>query len=256
MKKKKIDLIILLLYPAFASLISIIFEVNTFFSILVFFGIPSLFLSLKLRKYILKNIYVSAIAGIFFLPIIDYIAHITKTWFIPSMFDFRILGQISIEFFLFATLNVYFVVAFYQYFLEEHLISKSNKNMKYLVFIIVGLLILFPLLFVFNPIYLQIPYFYLIFGAISILIPIILVLLKFPILYAKFFKAAAYFFFLSITYEITALKLGLWEFPGNQFIGWVEIFGVRFPFEELFFWIILGAMAVLSYYEFFDDDRK
>jgi len=56
--------------------------------------------------------------------------------------------------------------------------------------------------------------------------------------------------------KVTALQLGWWDFPGSNFIGWVSIFNIRFPLEELIFWLFLFAMAILTYYEFFDDDEK
>jgi hypothetical protein len=102
---------------------------------------------------------------------------------------------------------------------------------------------------------LRIPYFYFITGIVLGIIPITAVLLKFPNLFTKFAKAAVYFLFVSLIWEFVAVPLEQWTFPG-QFIGWINLFGVRFPFEEFFVWMILGAMAVLSFYEFFDDDRK
>ena len=82
-------------------------------------------------------------------------------------------------------------------------------------------------------------------------------MLKFPKLYAKFLKAGAYFFFFLLIYEITALSLGQWVFSAeSQFLGLMEFKGITFPFEELFAWIMLGSLATLSYYEFFDDDKK
>ena len=89
-----------------------------------------------------------------------------------------------------------------------------------------------------------------------VLIPLLISLFKFPNLSKKFFLAGSYFFFFAFVYELTALKLGWWKFIGNDFIGWVSIFKLSFPFEELFFWFLLLAMAILSYYEFFDDDGK
>lgn len=69
--------------------------------------------------------------------------------------------------------------------------------------------------------------------------------------------AAFYFFFFSLVYELTALTLGQWSFPAeNQFIGFVEFLGLRFPLEEFIFWIMLGTSATLVLYEFFNDDRK
>jgi hypothetical protein len=49
--------------------------------------------------------------------------------------------------------------------------------------------------------------------------------------------------------------LGQWSFPG-KFIGWIDLFGVRFPFEEFLIWIVLGAAGVLAWYELFDDRTK
>ena len=77
-----------------------------------------------------------------------------------------------------------------------------------------------------------------------------------PKMNVKFFKTAAYFFYLTFIYEVTALQLGWWDFPSTNFIGWVSIFNVRFPLEELIFWLFLFAMAILTYYEYFADDEK
>jgi hypothetical protein len=146
---------------------------------------------------------------------------------------------------------------FYEHFLDKH-VKKENytKNMKYFIVLTLILLGLFFSAFIANPAFLKIPYFYLVFGMILGLLPVIFVLLKFPILFSKFFKTTAYFFVLTFAYEITALKLGWWSFPGTEFIGWVSVLGTRFPLEELFFWIVLGGMIILAWYEFFDDDRK
>ena len=69
-------------------------------------------------------------------------------------------------------------------------------------------------------------------------------------------KVAAYFFYLTLVYELTALTLGWWSFPSSQFIGWVEIAGIRFPFEEFFFWLVLFSAWIVSAYEFSIDDEK
>ncbi len=94
-------------------------------------------------------------------------------------------------------------------------------------------------------------------GTILLIIPLLIVLFIYPKLSSKFFKTGVYFFLMAMIYELTALKLGWWHFPREtKFIGWVSILGLQFPFEEFFFWMILCAMAILSYYEFFADDRK
>lgn len=71
----------------------------------------------------------------------------------------------------------------------------------------------------------------------------------------KFIKTGAFFFMVFLIYELTAIKLGQWHFQG-QYIGWVELMGLRFPFEELLFWMGLSGFVVLSLYEGFVDNDK
>jgi hypothetical protein len=133
--------------------------------------------------------------------------------------------------------------------------KSANRKIRW---ILVGFTLLFVafLIYLASGISVQIPYFYLIFGIIFAIIPIALVLLDFPNLFVKFAKITVYFSFSSFLWEIVALRLHQWTFPGTSFIGWLEIFNVRFPFEEFLIWIVLGAAGILSWYEFFDDDRK
>ncbi|MEK6953326.1 MAG: hypothetical protein AABX29_10035 [Nanoarchaeota archaeon] len=257
-KREKLDLIILLLYPIIASLISLYLKTDFFISILLFFGVPSLFLSIKAKEHVKKTLLFSLMMGIPLSIIIDYIAHFNGTWWVPSpFFNFRILDLVPLEDLLWGVLYLYFIIMFYECFIDKHVTKKLyTKHTRTIVLILLVIVGLFFFILIQNPVYLRIPYFYLISGIVIGIIPILAVLFKFPILFTKLLKTTSYFFFFTFMYEITALKLGWWEFRGEEFIGWVEISGVKFPFEELFFWMILGAMGVLSYYEFFDDDRK
>ncbi len=146
---------------------------------------------------------------------------------------------------------------FYEYFLDKHVTKKlMHPNMKYLIVSVVVIFLAFVVSLLRAPNRLHIPYFYLTVGLTTILIPTLIEFLKYPKFISKFFMATAYFFYLTFIYEVTALKLNLWSFPGTEFIGWVSVFGVHFPAEELVFWVILSTMAILSYYEFFDDGEK
>ena len=210
MKKKEMmkwDLVLMLVWPILASLISFLIKPNAFFSVIIFFGIPSIYLSFRAKECIKKSTIFSLIIGLPLIFIIDYIAHITGTWNIPSsIIDFRFLNIITVEVLIWAILYVYFIIIFYEYFLDKH-IKKENytKNIKYLIIIVLVLLGLFFAIFITNPSYLKIPYFYLIFGTILGFLPLVFVLLKFPKLYSKFFKTTAYFFFLSFATTILLL---------------------------------------------------
>lgn len=257
-KRETYDLVLILIWPIIATIISFLLSVNAFGSVILFLAIPSIYLSIRGKKYVKKSFFFSIVVSIPAIIVIDYIAHITETWSIPdTIFPFRLFDLVTLEVILWAFFMIYYIVIFYEYFLDKHIKIKSWKpRMWYLASIVIIIFVLFLLFLLNSPESLQIPYFYLVFGTIGILTPIILQLIKKTKIFSKFFLAAAYFFFLTLLYEITGLKLGWWTFPGTEFIGWILIFGVRFPFEEFFFWIMLLAMAVLSYFEFFDDDGK
>ncbi|MBW2993728.1 hypothetical protein KY317_04100 [Candidatus Woesearchaeota archaeon] len=190
--------------------------------------------------------------------VIDYISHKNLQWLIPnSILPYRLFGIVTIEILFWAVSLAYFIIMFYEYFLDKHITKKLwAPKLKYLIIIGLILLSAFILIYFINPSVFNIPYFYVIFGTGLFLIPVILELSTHTRLAAKFFRTAAYFSYLTFLYEVTALKLGWWSFPGTEFIGWINIFGVSFPIEELFFWIMLTALACLSWYEFFDDDQK
>lgn len=254
---KKIDLILLVLFPLLAALISLIIKANFLVSTLLFFGLPALWLSYRTPQMIKRTALFSLIFSLPFTILIDYIAILDKSWFVPlTVFPFRLLGVIPLEDFIWGFLLIYAVIIFYEYFLDKGKHNLIDQRMKYLILPLVVLLITFFVLVFTKPEFLMLKYAYLWLGVALIFLPAVTFLSFFPKLLSKYVKTGIYFFILAFLFELTGLQLGQWEFPGTHFIGWVEMFGFHFPFEEFFFWMILAATAILSYYEFFDDDRK
>jgi hypothetical protein len=129
--------------------------------------------------------------------------------------------------------------------------------LKYLIIVFYIVLAVFAMLYYFAPDLLRINYFYLKMGIALAVIPVVGILLKFPKFWNKFLNIGVYFFISNFIYEITAVRLGHWSFPAeHQLIGMVQFMNVRFAFEDLLFWMILTAMAVVAFYEVFDDDRR
>lgn len=254
---KKIDIFLLIFLPIFAAGVSLLVKANFLTSTLLFFGLPSLWLSYRTPQRISKTLLFS---GIFSIPlgiIIDYIAALDGAWYVPTtIFPFRLLGVIPIEDIIWGFFLVYTIVIFYEHFLDKGKHELIDKKMKYFILPAILVLIIFFLLYFINPDLLRIKYAYLILGVVLILLPSITFLSFFPKLISKYTKTACYFFILAFMFELTGLQLNQWTFPGQNFIGWVEILGHRFPFEEFFFWFIMVAIAILSYFEFFDDTRS
>jgi|GEM_PF-385334 len=254
---QKLDIFLLILFPILAVALSLIFQANFLTSIFLFLGLPSLWLSWRTPAEIKKTLLFSAIFAIPLGIILDYIATKDGAWFTTAtVFPFRVFALFPVEDIIWFFGSIYAVVIFYKHFLDQGKSELLNEKMKYLLWPLAILSFLFCAVLFFKPALLALPYAYLVLGGGFFFLPAIAFLLFFPKLLAKYVQVGAYFFLVSISFELTALALHHWTFPGTHFIGWVQLFAFKFPFEEFFFWFLTGAISVLSYYEFFDDDRK
>jgi len=253
------DLLLVLAWPVFASVLSIALKVNYFWSIFFFLLVPAAYISYRNQQYIKKIALFSAVISLPLAVVFDYIMEITGSWFTTStIFPFKLLGYIMIEDIFWLFLWIYFVAIFYESFIDKREKAKLySPNLKYAGIIGILLIVAFAIAYLFNPVLLNIEFFYLKMSIIAGILPLLITLIKFPGLPNKFIKTGAFFFVHALLYEITALNLNIWSFPAeNQFLGFVTMFGVRFPFEELIFWVIIGSLVIMAYYEIFDDDKK
>lgn len=253
---KKIDITFLILSPFIATLTSLTFRTNFLMSILFFFGIPAVYLSLRNKHAIKKSVIFSLVFGLLGGGLFDFLMHINGAWFVPTIFTFRIFNQIPVEDLLWGFLAVYNVIMFYEHFLDKGKHNLKDSNMKYLISLIIFLTFIISSIYIFNKNLFIIPYVFIKAGLALFLIPTVSFLTFFPRLISKYLKTGVYFFAQSLMFELTALSLGQWSFKGNQYVGWVQIANLKFPLEEFIFWMVLFSTCILSYYEFFDDDRK
>ncbi|TSC89180.1 MAG: hypothetical protein G01um10143_561 [Parcubacteria group bacterium Gr01-1014_3] len=254
--RKKFDLCLVLIWPIIAALGSFALNAGLVVSMLLFLGAPVAYLSFKYPRYIKKVALFAAILSVPVGIIVDHIMQQTGGWLTYSIFgSFRIFDYVIVDQIVWVFLWVYFVGIFYEVFIDQHknVAPISSKIKPFAIFMAV-MLGLFVVAHFFSPALLNIDYFYLKLGVIG-MIPLIVGLFKIPEVFGGILRAGVYFFILSLVYELTALSLGQWSFPAeNQFIGIVKILGISFPFEELFFWIIIGAVAVTAYYKLFAEN--
>ncbi len=255
--RRWIDVGAMVMLPIIATVITFIFKMNLLISILLFFAAPAIYLSLRKPALFKKSFIFSLILSVPMSLSFDVLAAINGSWVIPqSLFPIRFFGVATIEVYLFGLFWVLYAVLFYEYFFDKNRKKeKTSPHLKYLLYLS-GALILYVLLgFFVNESLLHIPYFYLVFGILFIFGPLLLFLFSFPSFIYRYSVVAAYFFFPLFLFEIAALYTGQWAFTGD-FIGFITLFGFRFPIEELIIWMIGATVALLSYYEFFDDDER
>ena len=147
-----------------------------------------------------------------------------------------------------------FIVVFYERFIDDEKDRKISKNIIFALIPSILATIAIVVIFKVNPGALIIPYAYLV-GGIAAIIPLIILIIYKPKLFPKFVFIAVPFSIIWFIAEIVTLKTGGWIFLG-QYVGTVTVFGLIFPFEELFFWMMMYAASVISYYEFFLDDLR
>jgi len=257
MKSKFTDIIVMFIFPIVATATTIIFSTNLFVSILLYFGLPSLYLAVRNTGIIAKSF---RFAVIFFIPLslfFDTLAAINGAYVIQNtIFPFRILGVSTVELYIYAFFWILFPILFYEHFFDKgtggDTLSPRTKNLVYIMSVLAFSVVV---VFYTRQGWLYIPYCYFILSSLFILIPTMLFLWYYPRFTKRYVLIAGYFFFFMFIFELAALHNGQWIFPG-QFVGMINVLGYIFPFEELFFWMIFGTPALLVYYEFFADNRR
>lgn len=254
--KLRIDLLVVFFLLGITAGISLLFNLVPLIVFLLYLLLPSIYLILRQKKNFWKIFWAVVIFGIIFGFGFDFVVTLNEGWIVTRLvFPFRLFGFYPLidDIFAFMIMTL-FIVVFYEHFLDDEKNRRISKNLKWVLVFSLVILALTLIVYFINPALLRIPYTYLAGGLLAIAFPFAVSLYK-PRFLGKFLKLAAFFFVAWFVLEIVCLKNGGWIFPG-EYIGTVEIFGLKFPFEELFFWMMWYAAAVVSYYEAFIDDEK
>lgn len=251
--------IVLYIWILLVTLFLYYYPLNFLSSIVLYFVIPAVPLSIRHKRYIKHLAIFSLLFTIPLVIIIDYVMHATNGWYNSTILPFRLFGYVPIEDFFWAFSWVYFILIYYKTFYDVRL--KESARVKYRFAVLVKglstILITFFAVYIFNKSLLHVDFFYFKLGIALAIIPITFVMGKYKRLFSKTLHAGIFFSIISFAYEIIALKNGYWVFPNaEQHIGMVYISSIAFPLEEFVFWILLGSIAILSFYEFFYDDRR
>ncbi len=230
------------------------FHVRYFTSTLLFFGVPAVYLFI--RKPIQPKKLIAALCGaMMLLFIVDFLAEINGAWsWAPTgqlIFINKIFGLIPIDVLIWYFFWVLFSIIFYEHFFEVERPDKVSPLFKYFIVFFSGVIVLLISIFYINPHLLLFPYAYFFIGLFGSLPFFYLIFIK-PSLVKHLLQASVFNLFLYLSFELTALYLDQWRFPG-QYIGHVKLFNQVFPVEELVFWILLGTPIMLAYYKIFID---
>jgi len=184
-----------------------------------------------------------------FTILIEPFAFLGKAWLVPApLVAQRLLGVITYDFFLWGFLWVFCVILYAELLLGIDTSAALGARMRQFFGVLwvfaAGMLVVLAL----NPDALRVSYAYLWIGVIFVVPALLIAAFALPGMRRALFWSAPFFAFHALVYEFTAVSLRQWIFPGEAYLGRVELLGRAFPLEELVFYIVLGAPALLAYF--------
>ena len=253
--KKKLDLLLTFVIFVGWSIVSLVFRFGPLLGGGLSVLLPSIYLMRRENKNNKKIFWAVLLLGGLWGFVFDFIATLNGAWFVSNLlFPWRVFGVLPVDDIIGFLLMTLFMVVFYEHFIDDEKNKKISKNLIFSLIppILAGFAVM---LFIFLNRSGKIISFMYFYGGLAMVLPLVVITLYKPKLFRKFLYMSAAFFFIWFVAEVVALKTGGWFFFG-QYVGMVSVFGVRFPFEELFFWMMLYASTTTAYYELFIDDMK
>ncbi len=251
-----LDVVFVLVFPVFAAATTVGLQTNLLISVLLFFGLPAFYITLR-RPWLLKKSFIFAVmVSVPLSFFVDTLAAINGAWIIPtSLFPFKFFGVATVEVYVFSLTWVLYSILFYEYFFDagQHG-DKFSKRIRYFVFLALASVLYVVLGLLFDSKWLHIPYYYAVVGVLFVILPSVVFLVKNPSFWRRFVVMGVYFFTVLALFEIAAVWTGQWVFPGPEFLAVFPVFGQLVPVEEVIIWMCLATVALLCYYEVFADD--
>ena len=251
-KDKKAKIYLLLAYILAACLLVYLWRPSYFLNIIIVYVPPSIitfYWLKKSRKKILIFAFVTT--ALFALPI-ELMARLADAWDVASIFP-RMFDVAPVENLLYAFINFFWPLAFYEYFIDKDKEKNISTKWKYLIGLYCILSIAVYSLYIFNQKIIAVNYW--LIGIFILIIPAILLFNHNKKLLKKIIVPTIFFGFVFFIHEIISLLIGHWWWPGQYLIP-LNINGIIFPLDDVIIWYILSTPVLIGGYEFFvDNDR-
>jgi len=197
--------------------------------------------------------------GVVFALVLETMAELNGAWHVvDTVFTYRFPGGASLDAILGYLFMTLLTLVIYEHFIDSPHIGKMKLSSRRVAVALLPSACIVILLFIFStyaPNLISVNHLYLKAGIAAIL-PAIIIGFQNPKIYTKMAQIMPLFFLIYLAFEFLAVKFSWWTYPSGQYIGTVSLFGVSFPFEELFFWMLFYAGSLVVYYEKWIDDGK
>jgi hypothetical protein len=255
--RKTVDLVVVSLILLGSALVWYIFDLKPLVGGgILFMFLPVVYLGIRGRKpwqaILGGSITLGFLLGFFF----DLIQSYNGAWSVDRILIlWKILGIMPID----NALGDFFMTLFTLVFYEHFFAGRTEIVLPIRFYKITGVIVLILAvtlsLAFWNRTLLYIPYSYVVGGILAALVT-----LRAGFRHRELLPAltgmAVYFFFVCFLAELVAVSTGGWSYPGTQYLGWVEIGSIRYPIEELLFWMMWYAPFLVLGYEYLIRNKK
>lgn len=243
----------LIILLTFAAVISLLWHPNLLAATLLFLGLPSIYLSFLNSQFVGRAIAFSLLAASSFGLTVDYLGTLAHLWVTTdSVFSFKLFGSIPLENPIWSFFFVYLVVMLFETLTPKSRNFKIKKQFFLLVVLLFSLEVVIHWSFGSTKTITSLSYLYMTLGTLLFLLPLIVFLTKFKQYCRSFVSVAVCCLPITFLNEVISLHNGYWLFPAStKFIARFNFWDVNFPVEELLFFVIIGAPAILTYYIYF-----
>ncbi len=249
---KKSKLIFLVVYVLAACFLLWFWQPVYIISIFVVLVPPAIINFLWLKESRKKVLIFSLAATLLFAPPVELMARLLNVWDVQSIFP-RPFGLIPLENMLFAFLNFFWVLSFYEYFINHDSAAKINKRFRYLILLYILFSSSVFSLYSYNHSLVGAQYY--VIALIVLVLPGILIFANNRKLLKKTIWPTLFFAVILFVYELVSLKIGSWFWPGQYLLSF-KIFGAVFPLDDVIIWYFLSTPVLIGGYEYFADDYK
>ncbi len=257
MTKKKLDFVVVCLILASAAILSLVFYLKPLIGGVLYVIAPAIYLCLREKKNYKKILLGTLVLGVFMGFFFEFIQAYNGGWYIPVdrlTIPWKVFGIAPIDDILAFVIMPFFTLVFYEHFIDD----EKNKRLsgdfwELFVLTLVGVLfVIFAYLL--NLGIIKTSYVYFKGGLLATIFPIYY-LFRNPRIVYKVAAITIFSIFVWFVAEIVGVKINGWAYAG-QYIGWFNIGSIRFPIEEVIFWMLFYGAVIVAFYERFIDDNN
>lgn len=269
LSKLKLDLAVITLLSFAAFSVSQLLGNTAYFkgtAGLILFTVPAIaYLCVVKRKPIRKLLAGSLVFGLGLGFFYEFVMQASGGYNVVSVYLPRLFGLVPFDSVIAHFLMAGLVLTFYEHFIvkADAIDGHSDvisKRLPYAIELAVVMTVVAIGTYAVKPELLAIPYPYAILGTLAVL-PVVIRIYRYPDFGRRLAVIPPYFVLTFILFMIVAIRFGWWLYPeSTSYLGWVTLGvagNISFPLEELLFWMVLYAPAIVTYYAtFIETDGK